>query len=157
MTTQLLFRSKMGEKKEPYWKRKTLEEMTSEEWESLCDGCGICCLEKLEDASTGEIELTSIACEYLDTSNCRCLIYESRIFINSDCRELTPETIEQIAWLPDTCAYRLIAEGKDLEQWHPLVSGNFFTVHKSGVSIRFKAISIQDIHPEDFPGFADAD
>ncbi len=139
----------MEKESEPFWKRKTLDEMTPDEWESLCDGCGICCLEKLEDADTGELELTSISCEYMDTSNCRCLIYESRNFINVDCIELTPEKVIQFSWLPDTCAYRLVAEGKDLERWHPLVSGNPLTVHKSGVSIRFKAISMQDIHPGD--------
>jgi len=143
----------METEREPFWKRKTLEEMTPDEWEALCDGCGICCLEKLEDADTGEIELTSICCEYMDTSNCRCLIYESRMFINDDCIELDPDTVRQIPWLPDTCAYRRIAEGEELESWHPLVSGSRLTVHKAGVSVRFKAVSMQDIHPGDLSGF----
>ena len=140
-------------KTDPFWKTKTLEEMTPEQWESLCDGCGICCLEKLEDADTGEIELTSISCEFMDTSNCRCLIYENRTFINSDCIDLTPENTREFKWLPETCAYRLVSEGKDLEWWHPLVSGDSLTVHKSGISVRFKAISMQNIHPEDIGDF----
>ena len=131
----------------PFWKTKTLEEMTAEEWESLCDGCGLCCLEKLEDRHTGTIEYTSISCEYLDTTTCRCLIYENREFINSDCIRLAPEKVKQIHWLPDTCAYRYILEGQDLEWWHPLISGNPNTVHKAGISVRFKAVSIQEIHP----------
>jgi len=136
----------------PFWKTKTLEEMTEEEWESLCDGCGICCLEKLEDPDTGEVELTSISCEYMDTSNCGCLVYESRTFINPDCIVLTPGLVRQIQWLPETCAYRRIAEKKDLLQWHPLISGSPLSVHKSGVSIRFKAVSMKDIHPADLAG-----
>jgi len=136
-------------KEDPFWKTKTLEEMTAAEWESLCDGCGICCLEKLEDPDTGEIELTAISCEFMDTGSCRCLVYESRTFINANCIELTPGLVRQIQWLPDTCAYRRIAEQKSLPAWHPLVTGNPLSVHKSGNSIRFKAISIKDIHPAD--------
>jgi len=131
----------------PFWKTKTLDEMTEEEWDSLCDGCGICCLEKLEDHVTGAIEYTSIACEYLDTRSCRCRIYEKRDFINSDCIRLNPEKVKQIYWLPDTCAYRYISEGRDLQWWHPLVSGNPNTVHKAGISVRFRAVSISDISP----------
>lgn len=137
----------------PFWKTKTLEEMTPKEWESLCDGCGICCLEKLVDADTGEIELTSISCEFMDTSNCRCLIYENRTFINSDCIDLTPENTREFKWLPETCAYRLVSEGKDLESWHPLISQDPLSVHKSGISVRFKAISMQNVHPGDIDDF----
>ena len=136
-----------------FWKTTSLEDMTADQWESLCDGCGICCLEKLEDADTGEIELTSISCEFMDTRDCRCLVYENRRFVNVDCIELTPESVSELAWLPDTCAYRRISAGKDLEDWHPLVSGNPLSVHKSGVSIRFKAVSVRDIHPGDISNF----
>jgi len=131
----------------PFWKTKSLEEMTTEEWESLCDGCGLCCLEKLEDKYTGTIKYTSVACEYLDMTTCRCLIYENREFINADCIQLNPDKVKQIKWLPETCAYRYIREKQDLKWWHPLVSGNPNTVHRAGISVRFKAMSIQEIYP----------
>ncbi len=123
--------------------------MTEDEWESLCDGCGICCLEKVQDKGSGTVEFTPLACEFIDTETCRCLIYENRLVINSDCLELSREIVRQITWLPDTCAYRYIVEGKDLERWHPLVSGSPRSVHKAGISIRYKAVSVNDIHPED--------
>ena len=145
--------SPLNEKRPPFWEAKSLEEMTEEEWESLCDGCGICCLEKLEDKGTGTIEFTPLSCEFLDTATCRCRIYEYRLVINSDCIELTPAIVKQVSWLPDTCAYRRINEGGDLEKWHPLISGNPNTVHKSGISIRYRAVSVKDIHPGDIADF----
>lgn len=142
----------MNKNQQPFWKTKSLEEMTEDEWESLCDGCGICCLEKVED-KTGTVEFTPLACEFLDTGTCRCLIYESRWIINKDCIELTRETVKQISWLPETCAYRCIDEGKGLARWHPLVSGNPNTIHKSGISIRYKTVSVKDIAPGDISDF----
>ena len=120
----------------PFWKIKPLEEMTHREWEALCDGCGLCCLEKFEDMETGEIEVTAVPCDYLDTVNGRCLVYENRIQVAGDCIRLTPDTVRDLAWLPETCAYRLIDEGKDLPWWHPLVSGDPDTVHEAGISVR---------------------
>ncbi len=143
----------LNENRPPFWEMKSLEEMTEDEWESLCDGCAVCCLEKLEDKGTGTIEFTPLSCEFLDTATCRCRIYEYRLVINPDCIELTPEMVKQMSWLPDTCAYRRLHEGGVLETWHPLVSGNTNTVHKAGISIRYKAVSIKDIHPGDIVDF----
>ena len=127
--------------KVPFWQQKTLEEMTRREWESLCDGCGRCCLNKLEDWDTGEIAWTNIGCRLLDGDTCRCSNYEHRQKEVPDCIGLTPDMVRKISWLPPTCAYRLINEGKDLYWWHPLVSGNAEDVHKAGISVRGRAIS----------------
>jgi uncharacterized cysteine cluster protein YcgN (CxxCxxCC family) len=142
----------MKTKQSPFWKSKPLEEMTQDEWESLCDGCGICCLQKIEDDETGEIQLTSVACAFLDTMSCRCRIYEVRLSSNPECIGLVAGKVQDITWLPETCAYRLLAEGRDLEWWHPLVSGEPSTVHEAGISIRNRVISGRFIHPEDFRG-----
>lgn len=141
--------SKNGNK---FWQVKSLDEMTPSEWESLCDGCGRCCLEKLEDPSTGKIKLTPVACEFLDIDICRCTIYETRLEQNPACIKLTPRTVEQKKWLPQTCAYRRLLEGKDLAWWHPLISGDPDTVHDSKVSVRNKVVSGRYVHPEDVVG-----
>ena len=118
-----------------------LENMTPDEWEYLCDHCGLCCLQKLEDAQTGSVKYIGVACEFLDIENCECLVYENRHFVNPECIVLTRENIKQIKWLPDTCAYRRLAEGRQLKWWHPLKSGDPGTVHKAGISVRNKAVS----------------
>ncbi|MEJ0023585.1 MAG: YcgN family cysteine cluster protein [Alphaproteobacteria bacterium] len=123
---------------EPFWKTKTLAEMTEGEWESLCDGCGKCCLIGLEDADTGEIYLTDVACDLLDSGACRCKDYANRKKHVPDCVKLTPELVPELTWLPKTCAYRLVAEKKDLRWWHPLVSGDPESVHEANVSVRGK-------------------
>ena len=125
---------------EPFWRRKTLEEMTEEEWESLCDGCGQCCLNKLEDAETGEVALTWAACRLLDLGTCKCSDYANRFKQVPDCINMTPESTRNTGWLPQTCAYRLVDEGKDLYWWHYLVSGDPNTVHQAGVSVRDIAV-----------------
>lgn len=125
---------------EPFWRRKTLAEMTRSEWESLCDGCAKCCLDKLEDDDTSEISYTEVACRLLDLGTCRCTDYSNRTRFVPDCVVLTPRTVARLTWLPSTCAYRLISEGKDLEWWHPLVSGDPETVHRAGVSVRGRAV-----------------
>jgi uncharacterized cysteine cluster protein YcgN (CxxCxxCC family) len=118
----------------PFWRRKTLEEMTIEEWESLCDGCGRCCLLKLEDEDDGKVYTTDVGCRLLDRATCRCGDYANRKEKVSDCVQLTPELARSLAWLPPSCAYRLVANGKDLPWWHPLVSGRAETVLEAGVS-----------------------
>jgi uncharacterized protein len=125
----------------PFWKRKTLDAMTQAEWESLCDGCGQCCLHKIEDQETGEIAMTDVACRFLDLDACRCTDYPGRQRNVPDCVKLTSDTVLQLRWLPETCAYRLVALGQDLAWWHPLVSGDPETVHTAGISVRGKAIS----------------
>lgn len=125
----------------PFWQRKSLAEMTRAEWESLCDGCGKCCLHKLEDIETGEISHTNVACHLLDLGSCRCSDYRNRRKLVPDCLVLKPNAIGELKWLPSTCAYRLLDEGKTLYWWHPLVSGNPDTVHQAGISARGRAIS----------------
>jgi len=139
----------MKKEKTPFWKSKTLNEMNRDEWESLCDHCGTCCLEKIEDEDTGEIMLKGVSCEFLDTENCCCLVYEDRKFVNPDCVVLSPVNIKQILWLPDTCAYRCVDEGRKLEWWHPLVSGDPNTVWQAGISVRNKVVSGAYVHYED--------
>ena len=120
---------------EPFWKTKTLTEMTPQEWESLCDGCGRCCLVKLEDEDTGKIHFTNLACKLLDRRTCRCSDYAHRSARVPDCVRLTPENVGKLNWLPDTCAYRRLAKGQPLSWWHPLVSGSKGTVAEAGISV----------------------
>lgn len=134
----------------PFWKRKTLEEMTPAEWESLCDGCGRCCLNKLEDWDTGEIVWTELSCRLLDGATCRCSNYENRFEHVPDCVSLDVETVRSVPWLPPNCAYRLVAEGYDLRWWHHLVSGDRQTVHEAGISARGRVRSEEGLEPEDF-------
>jgi uncharacterized cysteine cluster protein YcgN (CxxCxxCC family) len=124
----------------PFWRAKTLAEMTADEWESLCDGCGKCCLHKLEDDATGAIDYTNVACRLLDGETCRCANYLKRKQLVPDCELLTPAKVGRFKWLPSTCAYRLLSENRDLPWWHPLVSGDPETVHKAGISVRGKVI-----------------
>ena len=135
---------------QPFWKTKSLEQMNQQEWESLCDGCGRCCLNKLEDWETGEIYWTNIGCELLDCESCRCMDYENRQKIVSDCIQLTPKQVRTLTWLPPTCGYRLIRDGKDLHPWHPLISGDANSVHKAGISIRGRAVADDGIKAEDY-------
>lgn len=132
-----------------FWKTRTLEEMSQEEWESLCDGCAVCCLEKIQDDDTGIVWLTPVPCKYLDISNCMCTVYEIRTVANPSCIKLTPEKLPEIHWLPETCAYRIIAQGGDLPWWHPLISGDRNSVHEAGVSARAMVVSAVKTRPED--------
>jgi len=125
----------------PYWERKTLHEMSCSEWESLCDGCGRCCLHKLEDEDTGRIHHTDVACRLLDLASCRCANYHERLKHVPDCAILNPENLAVLAWMPLTCAYRRLAEGRSLARWHPLVSGTRASVHRAGISICGIAVS----------------
>lgn len=127
--------------KKPFWREKALLEMTAAEWESLCDGCGRCCLVKLEDEDTARIHFTDLACTLLDLGTCRCGDYENRTERVSDCVKLAPDNVGALNWLPSTCAYRLVAAGRPLPWWHPLVSGDPETVITAGISVKGKAIS----------------
>lgn len=129
----------------PFWKTKPLADMTRAEWESLCDGCGRCCMNKLEDEDTGRFLYTRAACKLLDTHSCQCTDYPNRARRVPDCVTLTARNVGELGWLPETCAYRLLDEGKPLAWWHPLVSGRADTVHEAGISVRGVAYSEEGI------------
>jgi hypothetical protein len=134
-----------------FWKHKPLKSLTSEEWEALCDGCGKCCLNKLEDEDTGEVALTRIACRLLDDKSCKCGQYPIRHQFIPDCIVLKPSNIDENAyWMPKTCAYRLLWSGQPLFDWHPLISGNPETVHTANISVRGMTLSEFDINEEDW-------
>ncbi|MEQ8345459.1 MAG: YcgN family cysteine cluster protein [Sneathiellaceae bacterium] len=126
---------------EPFWRSKTLVQMDADEWESLCDGCGKCCLHKIEWADTREIEYTNVACRLFDSATCRCTDYADRKAQVPDCVMLTPQVIDSLNWMPVTCAYRLVAEGRDLPPWHHLVCGDRNEVHRVGVGMRGLTLS----------------
>jgi uncharacterized cysteine cluster protein YcgN (CxxCxxCC family) len=136
-----------------FWKTKKLNEMSLEEWESLCDGCGICCLYKVEDEDTGEVELTNVACRFLDLDIIHCQLYQSRQQAMPTCIQLTPSKVRNLHWLPETCAYRLIMDGKPLPDWHPLMSSDPESVHNAGISVKGKVMGESDAnldHIEDY-------
>lgn len=124
-----------------FWEVKTLAEMSREEWESLCDGCARCCLVKLEDEDSGELCTTSVVCRHLEIEHCRCSVYNERTRLVPDCLQVTQENIAKLYWMPQSCAYRLLNEGKPLPEWHPLVSGKRESVHEAGIDVSGYAIS----------------
>jgi uncharacterized cysteine cluster protein YcgN (CxxCxxCC family) len=128
-----------------FWTTKKLSEMTTEEWESLCDNCGKCCLHKLEDEDTGDIYFTSVVCNLIDLNTCRCTRYNERTRLVPDCLDLKQQGFTEYNWLPSTCAYRLLTDKKDLPCWHPLLSGNSDSVQNAGVSISSYAMKESDI------------
>lgn len=136
-----------------FWKEKRLEDMKPSEWESLCDGCGKCCLNKLEDEDTGEMLNTNIACKLFDPLKCACKNYKKRRKFVSDCQILTPKKVRSFGWLPSTCAYRLVSEGEDLPSWHHLVCGDKNKVHRTGNSVRNKVVSEERVKPDDFEDY----
>ena len=132
-----------------FWTQVALQDMTPQQWESLCDGCGKCCLHKLEDEETDELFFTSVACRHLNLETCRCSVYEERLKHVPDCVTLRPDNLDELVYLPSTCAYRLIYEGQELPAWHPLLSGDQNSVHAAHVSVRGKVISEEQINEED--------
>lgn len=143
---------------EPFWRRKTLGQMTAREWESLCDGCGLCCLVRFEDEETGEIIPTRVHCKLFDAQSCRCGDYANRHKYVPECIKLTPHNIEALQWMPRSCAYRRLHEGQDLPAWHPLVTGDPESTHRAGVSIRGETVSEDALaDPEDALDFTALD
>ena len=143
----------MKQKENKFWETKSLKEMTKAEWESLCDFCGLCCLYSVQDGKTGKIKLLAVACQYLEISICRCLIYKDRFKIVPDCMRLSPDKIRQIKRLPYTCAYRSLLEGRKLEWWHPLVSGDPNTIHEAGISMKGKVVTGGKVDLDDLEYF----
>jgi uncharacterized cysteine cluster protein YcgN (CxxCxxCC family) len=133
-----------------WWQEKSLAQLSVTEWEALCDGCAKCCLHKLEDADSGEVFYTKVRCRYLHEQTCRCTDYDNRSVLVPHCIQLRPDELQDLDWLPSTCAYRLRAAGQPLPDWHPLVSGDASTVHSAGISIRGRAISDEYVHPDGY-------
>jgi len=132
-----------------FWETKQLSEMSSEEWESLCDGCAKCCLNKLEDEDTEEIFFTRVACDLVDLESCRCTKYTERTRLVPECIDLTQHDFSEYTWLPATCAYKLLSDGQPLPPWHPLITGNKESIFEAGVAIRSFAIKESQINMDD--------
>jgi len=139
--------------KAPFWKTKSMEQMSEAEWESLCDGCGKCCCIRMEDEDTADIYVTNVVCKLFNSATCRCGDYANRTVRVPDCVQVKPENAGQLKWMPRTCAYRLIAEGKDLPDYHHLVSGDKNTIHEQGMSVQDAVISEIAVHEDDLPSF----
>jgi uncharacterized cysteine cluster protein YcgN (CxxCxxCC family) len=141
----------------PFWETKRLDQMTKEEWESLCDRCGRCCLIRFEDEDTGEVIPTRVSCRLFDPQTCACSNYARRKRYVPDCIKLTPNNVEHLTWMPPSCAYRRLHEGRGLASWHPLVSGDPESVHRAGVSVRGQVMSetgLVDVEDAvDFPAY----
>ncbi|MDO9430018.1 MAG: YcgN family cysteine cluster protein [Pseudomonadota bacterium] len=133
----------------PFWETKSLKEMTPREWESLCDGCGLCCLIRFEDEDTGEIIPTRVHCRLFDSESCACSNYADRKRHVPDCIKLTPQNVDTLKWMPLSCAYRRVNEGRGLADWHPLISGDPESVHRAGVSIRGETVSEETLEDSD--------
>jgi uncharacterized cysteine cluster protein YcgN (CxxCxxCC family) len=136
-----------------FWDSKSLRELSPVQWEALCDGCGRCCLQKLQDPDTGELFLTGVACRLLELSSCRCRDYARRQQRVPGCRILTPENVPTLKWLPSSCAYRLRAENRPLPSWHPLIAGHNRAVREAGVSVSSFAVSENQLGNRDLAAF----
>ncbi len=132
----------------PFWERKSLEELTAEEWEALCDGCGRCCLYKFRDADSGEVLYTDVACRLLDLNLCRCADYANRFALEPGCIRLDAAGVRLLDWLPESCAYRRVALGRPLPDWHPLRSGDPYSTLRTGHSVAGWALSGRDVPEE---------
>lgn len=143
----------MVSKNREFWKTKSLDELSDAQWESLCDGCGKCCLLKLQNQDTDEIHYTSLACKLLDTATCRCTDYDNRKKWVPDCLILRPLTPVIVSILPGTCSYRLLYSGKELPHWHPLVTGDKNSTINANMSVADKVISESCIHPDDIENY----
>ncbi|MGO3455000.1 MAG: YcgN family cysteine cluster protein [Marinomonadaceae bacterium] len=140
----------MAKRYEPFWKTTAMDQMSAPEWESLCDGCGKCCLQKLEDEDSADVYYTNLACEQLDVSACQCKVYDTRQSKVASCITLTPDQIQTFDWLPDTCGYRVLHETGELPNWHPLVVGSNKEMIRQGLSVRDYAVPETRVDEEDW-------
>ncbi len=143
----------MTRKTKPFWETKSLDQMTLEEWESLCDGCGQCCLHKIIDNDSDDVLYTYVACRLLDLETCRCTSYKQRLKLIADCIKIEPRKFSRMHLLPESCAYRRLSERRKLEPWHPLISNDPKSVHHADISVRDKAVSEKNIHRTQFYRF----
>ncbi len=134
-----------------WWNSAPLDQLDRGQWEALCDGCGKCCLHKLQDADSGELFFTRVRCRLLEDESCLCSDYPRRLERVPDCVALEPGRVDELDWLPATCAYRLRARGEALPEWHYLVSGSRESVHEAGISVRGRTLSEEFVHPDDYP------
>ncbi|WP_459870281.1 YcgN family cysteine cluster protein, partial [Endothiovibrio diazotrophicus] len=142
-----------GRSYKAFWEEIPLDQLSREQWEQLCDGCGRCCLNKLEDIDTGEIHYTLVACRLLDRKSCRCSDYANRLKTVPECLQLGPERLDLVPWMPESCAYRRLFEGRGLAPWHPLVSGDPLTVRLAGISVCPAALSEEEIGPDELEAY----
>jgi len=138
-----------ADKVRPFWESKQLHELNQEQWESLCDGCGKCCLHKLEDEDDGEVYYTNVACRLLNIDSCRCSDYSNRLDKVPGCLSLKASDVAKFEWLPSSCAYRLLSEGQSLPDWHPLITGDANIMHRGGMSVSRKVVSEETVHEDD--------
>ncbi|MDG1938910.1 MAG: YcgN family cysteine cluster protein [Pseudomonadales bacterium] len=131
-----------------FWQERELEDLSPSEWEQLCDGCAKCCLNKLEDENTQAVVYTRVACRLLDSEACRCTDYDKRQALAPHCLQVTPAMARSEQWLPDSCAYRLVAQGRDLPSWHPLLSGDVSSTVSAGESVAGRVLSEEFVHPD---------
>jgi len=143
--------SSLASVRERFWEKFSLEDLTDTEWEALCDGCGRCCLQKLEDEDTGSVHTTDIACSLLDTNSCRCQNYPKRQTLVPDCLNVRPLDEDKLRWLPGSCAYKRLAEGRPLADWHPLISGDPQSVHRAGIGMAGRCVSEQQVPLHEWP------
>ena len=139
--------------KDKFWETKSLQQLTQREWASLCDGCARCCLIKLEDDESGNVHYTNVVCDLLDLETCRCTEYQERSTLVPECVVITPEVLDQLHWMPSTCAYRLLWEGKPLPEWHPLITGDPNSVHLAGISVRGRVFRQCDVTGSDLQDY----
>lgn len=143
----------MADKVKRFWETESLQEMTAEQWEALCDGCGLCCLQKLQDDEDNAVYYTRIACKLLDLTTCQCSHYPERKQFVPDCIQLTVKDIDSFHWLPPTCAYRRLAEGKKLPEWHPLLTGDAESTIKSGITMAGKMLSETEVNEDNWEDY----
>lgn len=141
-------------KNEEYWLTTSLNDMTDDQWESLCDGCAQCCAHKLQDEDTEEIIFTNVVCQYLDSNQCRCGVYQDRSIHVPDCIKITPDNAKTLAWIPESCAYKRLATGQSLPEWHPLETGDRGSTHKANMSVTGKVISEVDVNMDDLEDYS---